>query len=171
MRKPTLKRTISCLALTALCASMSFPAFADTVKKDPNPGRAELKEYREVISEKRSSLGELISQSQELSSQIKGLQKSLKEAGLLTDENSQTLSQMSDEIRDARQKLTEIRTKVNELKVSGDAYIANGDYESAKSILSQVADTQDEQISLRQTLSDLLKAKVNFLTSFESSAE
>ncbi len=168
---------------TVMCASMAVSAYAaetpDTAAtaRAARDGSREVAAYAQTFKVNRVSIETLMDKNSQLIKQITVLQHELKQDGALDSDADASLAAMSEKIKTQRQAIADARFKVSALKSTGDSYLADKDYESAKIILSAVSSMQDEQISLQRGLSDLLQEKLDILnkyadtTSYDNTAD
>ena len=157
---------------TVMCASMAISAYAaeapDTAAtaRAARDGSKDVAVYAQTFKVNRISIETLMDKNTQLIKQITVLQHELKQEGVLDSDADASLASMSEKIKTQRQAIADARFKVSALKATGDSYLADKDYESAKIILSAVSSLQDEQISLQRGLGDLLQEKLDQLNSY-----
>ena len=132
--------------------------------------RSEVGTYAQTFKANRLSIEKLMNRNTQLMKQITVLQHELKQSGALDSNADAALAGMSEKIQAQRQAIADARFKVSALKATGDKYLDEKDYDSAKLILETVSSVQDEQISLQRGLGDLLQEKLDILNIYAGSA-
>ncbi len=167
MRKALKKASIVALS-GALCLSSFSFAYAATKTKT---GGGVLKEYNAELSEQRTELAELIQSSKALTKTIVTAQKEAKEEKRINKTASDKLAELSTSIKAKRVELTEARTDSKSLRSAAKEARTSGDFELAAEKLTKLADLQDEQISIRKDLVELLEKKLDYLNGLEVSTD
>ena len=163
MRKALKK--VSIVALSgALCLSSFSFAYAATKTKT---GGGVLKEYNAELSEQRTELAELIQSSKALTKTIVTTQKEAKEENRINKTASDKLAELSTSIKAKRVELTEARTESKSLRSAAKEARTSGDFELAAEKLTKLSDLQDEQISIRKDLVELLEKKLDYLNGLD----
>ena len=163
MRKALKK--VSIVALSgALCLSSFSFAYAATKTKT---GGGVLKEYNAELSEQRTELAELIQSSKALTKTIVTAQKEAKEEKRINKTASDKLAELSTSIKAKRVELTEARTESKSLRSAAKEARTSGDFELAAEKLTKLSDLQDEQISIRKDLVELLEKKLDYLNGLD----
>ncbi len=163
MRKALKKASIVALS-GALCLSSFSFAYAATKTKT---GGGVLKEYNAELSEQRTELAELIQSSKALTKTIVTAQKEAKEEKRINKTASDKLAELSTSIKAKRIELTEARTDSKSLRSAAKEARTSGDFDLAAEKLTKLADLQDEQISIRKDLVELLEKKLDYLNGLE----
>lgn len=159
---------------TVMCASMAVSAYAaetpDASDSHAASNRSEVGTYAQTFKADRLSIEKRMNRNTQLMRQITVLQHELKQSGALDSNADAALADMSGKIQAQRQAIADVRFKVSALKATGDKYLDEKDYESAKLILATISSVQNEQISLQLGLNDLLQEKLDILNSYADSA-
>ncbi len=168
-----MKKTVKSLGMLAmtgmLILSQGTCAFA--AKGEAGSGKSVLSSYNAELSAQRSDLKELIAESKELTTAIKEAQKKAKQDGLITQSSSDHLAELSKEIKTLRQSLTSERSSNKTLRSAAKDARQSKDYDTAQDKLEELESVQKKQIDIRTELSELLKEKLDYLSSLKKTGE